>query len=332
MLKYKPYMKFATIILAICLVVTFSYLYVVRLKNNMSSIQQEPRWKVTAIDTVKYSRDLAREKAVSKSFETEIDSQVKAIADTGATHVSIGTPYDNEFIPFLTKWVTSARKYGLKVWFRGNFSGWEQWFEYKKITREEHTVFVKEFILKNGSLFEDGDIFTSCPECENGGNGDPRHNGDLVGHRQFLIDEYRTTREAFRLIGKNVTSNYFPMNGDVAKLVMDQETTRSLGGVVTVDHYVKDSAKLNSDLTELANLSGGKIVLGEFGAPIPDIHGKMTEDEQSQWIDETLNLIYHNKNVIGINYWTNRGGSTEIWNKDYSPKKAVTILTKYFKI
>jgi len=329
-LENKNKMKKATFILFGLLILTYSFIFFSREKKELDI--PERRWKVTAIDTVKYSRDLAREKENNDSFLNTIDKQVKAIADTGATHVSIGTPYDEEFVPFMSKWVSAARKYKLKVWFRGNFSGWEGWFEYKKISRDEHKKMVEEFIKNNGNLFEDGDIFTSCPECENGGNGDPRNNGDLVGHRQFLIDEYRTTREAFRLVGKNVTSNYFPMNGDVAKLVMDQETTRSLGGVVTVDHYVKDPAELNYDLKELSNLSGGKIVLGEFGAPIPDIHGEMSETEQAEWIDELMSLLSTNSNVIGINYWTNRGGSTEIWNKDYSPKKAVTILTKYFKL
>ncbi len=324
-------MKKATYILFGFLTLLFIGLFLSKNKVLIKN-EPEPRWKVTSVDTVKYSRDLAREKAISKSFETEIETQIKNIADTGATHVSIGTPYDSEFIPFLSKWVLVARKYNLNVWFRGNFSGWEGWFEHKKINRDEHKKMVEDFIKSNGDLFKDGDVFTSCPECENGGPGDPRHNGDLIGHRQFLIDEYQITKEAFRLIGKNVTSNYFPMNGDVARLVMDKETTRSLGGVVTVDHYVFNSIKLNNDLTELSISSGGKIVLGEFGAPIPDIHGKMTEDEQSEWIDQTLKLIFNNPNVIGISYWTNIGGSTGIWGSDNSPKKAVTILTKYFKL
>lgn len=326
---YKINMKLATMVLLAVLIFVFGYLYVMKSRDN-SQVLPEKRWKVSAIDTVKFSRDLAREKSNSRTFESEIEIQIKNIAETGATHVSIGTPYDSEFIPFLNKWVSIARKYNLKVWFRGNFSGWEGWFEYKKITRDEHKEMLSQFIKDNGNLFEDGDIFTSCPECENGGPGDPRHNGDLLGHRQFLIDEYQISKESFRLIGKNVASNYFPMNGDVAKLVMDIETTKKLGGIVTVDHYVADSEKLNSDLTELASSSGGKIVLGELGAPIPDLHGKMTEDEQSEWIDQTIGLIVNNPNVIGVNYWTNIGGSTGIWNSDNSPKKAVIILKKYF--
>lgn len=304
------------------------------LKSNGESLNVAPvaRWKVSSVDTVKYSRDLAREKGNSSSFEQEIDRQVKNIAETGATHISIGTPYDSEFVPFLSKWVRSARKYKLNVWFRGNFSGWEGWFDHQKISRDEHKKMLAQFITDNGNLFEDGDVFTSCPECENGGPGDPRHNNDLSGHRQFLIDEYQISKDAFRKVGKNVSSNYFPMNGDVAKLVMNIDTTRSLGGIVTVDHYVKDPEKLNQDLTDIAQSSGGKVVLGEFGAPIPDIHGKMSEDDQAMWIDKTMSLIAQNTNVIGINYWTNIGGSTQIWNVDGTPKKSVSILQKYFKL
>ena len=121
-------------------------------------------WEIQSIDTVKYSRDVAREKAKDFSYDEIIDNQVRLIAETGATHVAIGTPYDSEFVPFLSRWVKAARKYNLNVWFRGNLSGWEGWFGYKKITRAEHIQKIREFILGNGGLFAEGDIFSSCPE------------------------------------------------------------------------------------------------------------------------------------------------------------------------
>src|SRR3989344_5428418 len=101
-------------------------------------------WEIQSIDTVKYSRDLAREKAKDSSFDEVIDTQVRLIAETGATH------------------------------------------------------------------FEEGDIFSSCTECENGGPGDPRRSGDVAGHRNFLTEEYKITNDAFRKIGKNVRSNFAP--------------------------------------------------------------------------------------------------------------------------
>lgn len=300
------------------------------IQPGQKEIEMVPIWNVRSIDTVKYSRDLASEKLKDLSFDEQIDIQVKNIAQTGATHIAIGTPYDAKFMPFMKKWVVAARKNRLRVWFRGNLSGWEGWFEYKKIDRVAHIKGIEEFILSNPDIFEDGDILTTCTECENGGPGDPRMNGDVEGHRRFLIEEYTVSQKAFEKIGKKVASNYYSMNGDVAKLIMDKETTKSLDGIIVIDHYVKTKERLNKDITEIAERSGGKVVLGEWGAPIPDIHGKMTEAQQATSIAEAFELLASNPHLIGVNYWTNMGSSTEIWKEDSSAKKAVEVVKLYY--
>jgi hypothetical protein len=287
-------------------------------------------WQFQSIDTMKYSRDIAREKANDPLFDQVIIQQVKDIAATGATHIAIATPYDEEFIPFLKRWLSAARENNLKVWFRGNWSGWEGWFNYGKISRTEHIEKTRQFILNHRDLFVDGDVFTACPECENGGPGDPRHNGDLSGHRQFLIDEYTVTKNTFKEIDKKVASNYLSMNGDVAKLVMNKNTTAALDGLVVVDHYVKNPETLAKDIKSLAISSGGKIILGEFGAPIPDIHGTFNNQKQAEWLESTLRLLADTPELVGLNYWTNLGSSTAIFEKPGAPKDAVSILRKYY--
>jgi hypothetical protein len=299
-------------------------------KNAASQNGQAHFWQVQSVDTVKFSRDPARQYADDPGFDKTIDSQVSSIADSGANYIAIGTPYDSEFVPFLKRWVIAARKYGLNVWFRGNFSGWEGWFGYPKITRAQHETMLKQFILDNGNLFADGDIFTACTECENGGPGDPRQNGDVAGHRQFLIDEYQLSRNTFAQTGRNVATNYFPMNADVARLVMDPDTTEALGGLVVIDHYVPTPQELNQGVNDLAGSSGGKVILGEFGAPIPDLQGNLTEAQQAAWIKTSLTLLSNNHNLLGINYWTGFGGSTELWNDDGSPRQAVGVLRNFF--
>lgn len=298
--------------------------------NKPAIVKRVPIWDFTAVDTVKYSRDVAGQMIDKPEFDLTINKQIEDIASLGVTHVAIATPYDQRFVPFLERWVKSAREHGLKVWFRGNFAGWEQWFGYSKITREEHQKLLKEFIENNPGLFEDGDIFTSCPECENGGNGDPRLNGDVIGHRKFLIAEYQTSIESFGKIGKKVNSGFYSMNYDVAKLIMDKETTQALGNIVVIDHYIKDPIEVAKDAKEIADKSGGKVVLGELGAPIPDIHGDMTEDEQATWIDEALTEASKTPEIIGINYWVNVGGSTRIWNDNGTRRKAADTLRKFF--
>lgn len=290
----------------------------------------KPTIVIKSIDTMKYSRDIAREKSNDPSFDAVIEKQASDIAQIGATHIAIGTPYDSEFVPYLKRWVTSARKNKLKVWFRGNLSGWEHWFNYPAIDREMHIKKTKEYILENADLFEEGDIFTSCSECENGGPGDPRQTGDAEGFRNFLIEEYQSNRKAFLQINKKVATGYFSMNFDVARLTMDPATTKALGGIVVIDHYVDSPTKLASDAKSLAQASGGKIVFGEMGAPIPDLNGKMTEDEQADWIDKALNGLKGIREVIGVNYWVNTGGSTQIWDEGGKEKKAVEVIKKFY--
>ncbi len=294
--------------------------------------KKKPVWSIRSIDTMKFSRDRALEKLKDNSYDIEIEKQIRNISSTGATHVAVGTPYDKKFVPYLKRWVFFARKYGLHVWFRGNMSGWEGWFDYPSISEEEHTKLVEKFILDNPDLFEDGDIFSSCPECENGGPGDPRKTGNYEGYRRFLINEYNTTKNAFSKINRKVDSNYFSMNGDVAILIMDKETTRALGGLVVIDHYLKNSTELAVYAKEIAERSGGKVVLGEFGAPIPDLNGKMTEAEQSGWVENALNGLQNQPQVIGLNYWTNEGSSTALWNKDHSERQVVGIISHYYSL
>ena len=293
-------------------------------------VKKTPLWEFMAIDTVKYSRDLTGQMIDQPEFDTVINEQVADIASLGATHIAIATPYDQVYVPFLERWVRSARNHGLKVWFRGNFSGWENWFGYERMTREEHKVLLKQFIENNPGLFEDGDIFTSCPECENGGPGDPRLNGDPEGHKKFLIEEYQISIESFGKIGKKVNSGFYSMNYDVAKLIMDKETTQALGNVVVIDHYIKDPIEVSKDAKEIAQQSGGKVVLGEFGAPIPDIHGDLSEEDQAKWIEDGLAEAAKTPEIIGINYWVNVGGSTRLWNDDGTRRKAADIVKKFF--
>ena len=287
-------------------------------------------WTFQSVDTMKHSRDLAREKLHDGSYDMVIDREVRDIAEVGATHVAIATPYDEEFVPYLKRWVLAARKYHLGVWFRGNFSGWEGWFGYQGISRAEHISKTQAFIRRHPELFQDGDAFSACPECENGGPGDPRLNGDIEGYRKFLVDEYAATQASFEKLGKNISSNLFSMNGDIARLVMDKDTTTTLGGIVTVDHYVKTPEVLATDAQDFISRSGGQLLLGEFGAPIPDINGDMTDEEQSAWLREVMLRFTRVPRVFGMNYWTQTGSSTALWSEKGVPRAAVATLAEFF--
>lgn len=314
-------------------VILFGFLFASLAKPQL--FEPEPLvnpWQFRAIDTMKYSRDVAGEKLNDPSYDQEIETQVRNIAATGATHVAIATPYDEQFIPFLKRWVEAARRHHLKVWFRGNWSAWEGWFgRERKMTFEEHTQKTVEFIKKHPELFENGDAFTGCPECENGAQGDPRMTGKVDEYRKFLISQHIESEKAFQEIGMTVNTSLMSMNKDVADLVMDEATAKGVGGFVTIDHYVVEAKRVARDVNQLAEKTKAKIVLGEFGAPIPDLNGEMTEDQQAEWIDEAMADLQKSPHLYGLSYWVNKGGSTAIWNDNNTPRKAVNIVTKYFQ-
>jgi hypothetical protein len=302
------------------------FLLPIRKPSNLTAEPKPEYWKIRSVDTMKYSRDMARQPL----GDDVIERQVADIAETGATHVALGTPYDAEFVPFLERWVSAVRRHGLNVWFRGNFSGWEGWFDYSEISRQEHNNKLTAFLTDNKHLFADGDLFTSCTECENGGPGDPRQTGDVEGFRQFFISEHNTAKKIFSDSGKDVKANLFSMNADVARLTMNRPTAEALESVVVIDHYTRTVDELISDIDEFYENTGADVIIGEFGVPVPDLHGDMTQEQQAEWLSDALSRLRTSEHLLGMNYWVSVGGSTQLWNDDSSPRLAVSTLTKFY--
>ena len=289
-------------------------------------------WKYQCIDTMKISRDKARSLPKDPKELDTIDFLTKQVADMGANCVAIGTPYDDEFVPFLTDWVNAARKYHLHVWFRGNFSSWEGWFDYpRNITSDDLLNKAHDFILAHPDLFQDGDIFTAAPEAENGWPGNYVPAQDYAKYRSFLIDETNRMNEAFSQIHKNVETNWLSMSGGIARDMFDQATIDAIGKKVTIDHYVKSPTGMDDYINYFVKKFHTKVIIGEFGAPIPDFNGTMDEQEQAQFVDKLLNRLYaHSADVYAINYWVLQDGSTALLHSSGQSKQVVEVIKKYF--
>lgn len=329
----KNVFKTAVILCTICALAFFGVLFYQLPVKKLPPSQpvKTHMFAVQSIDTMKESRDNARE-ALSNlpEYKKVIDANMALVEAAGATHVAIDTPYDPEFLPVLQAWVNSARAHHLSVWFRGNFSGWEGWFNYPKMSRSDHLHALQQFIKNNPGLFEDGDIFTPCPECENGGPGDPRQTGDAAGFNSFMLQEKQATDTAFDNEQKKVTV-YDSMNADIAKTVLTPKTIDGLGGVVLIDHYVKTVAQFKNDIQNIPKEIGGVIGLGEFGAPVPDLQGDMTNDAQAQYVGELLQALnQNNKSIPLVNYWDLTGGSTALAQDDGTPKEAYAVVQSYY--
>lgn len=290
-------------------------------------------WKYQCVDSMKTSRDNARRWKNDPKLSEYIHREVQAIADMGGNCVALGTPYDEEFLPYLRLWVKEARKQHLYIWYRGNFSSWEGWFGYpKSVSVNELVRRSNAFIRANKDLFEDDDIYTASPEAENGGPFNQVEKDEHQGYRDFLVRIHRETKQSFDAIGKNVEVNWLSMNGGLAQRMFDQKTIDALGKTVTLDHYIKTAPEMGEFIEYFRKNFGARTVIGEFGAPIPEINGPMTEEEQADFLNELFRELYkHRYSVYGINYWVTYDSSTAILNMDYSEKRAVEVIRKYFK-
>lgn len=287
----------------------------------------------TCIDTMKVSRDRARELINSPQAASIIKQHIDTIASLGATCVAIGTPYDEEFQPYMKMWITEARKAGLTVWFRGNWSSWEGWFSYpKNMTPEQHVQKTAEFIQNHPDLFLDGDIFSANVEPENGGPFHPFNSQEKrIGLQKYLQAEQIAVKNAFSSINKKVTTNWISLSGGVARGMLDQQTVDALDGIVTLDHYVASPEGMREYIDLFHEPFGATIVFGEFGAPIPDINGVMDEKEQATFMDSVLwELFLERKKIGGVNYWTLTESSTALLDNNNVKREVAAVLRKYY--
>lgn len=288
-------------------------------------------WQFASIDTMKQSRDSARDPRITPEF---ISNEIRAIKELGATHVAIATPYDDEFIPVLTEWVTQTRKQGLKVWFRGNFCSFDRqygtenegWFGYPHEPDEtKHHDRIQQFITNYPDLFQKGDIFTPWPEPENVINfyENPQR------YYNFLTTSYQTAQQAFTNIGKrNDIQINFSMNGDVARR-LTPEVVDTLGNTVVIDHHVDDPQKMGAYIQAIIELYGPavKVIIGEFGAG-----AEMTELEQALFVEKLLQEIEKfPDNINGVNYWVIRGGPSGLLTEEGFPRRVTEVIKTNYR-
>lgn len=298
-----------------------------------ASFASSTLWEYQCIDTMKTSRDKARTWKDRPDLLDHIKKEVEEVRVLGANCIAISTPYDSEFIPYMMLWVKAARENNLHIWFRGNFSGWEGWFDYPK-GMDEQDLFQKtqNFITTNPDLFEDGDMFTAAPEGENGGPFNQVEVDEYNRFRKFLIQENQITKDAFDSIGKSVSVNWFSMNGGLARRMLDQKTVDGMDTLVTIDHYIKTPEEMGEFVDYFYKKFSSPVVIGEFGAPIPEINGNMSQMEQANFVESLFQQLYEKKDrVRGVNYWTLYDGSTAVLNEDLSEKPVAEVLKKYFK-
>jgi hypothetical protein len=308
---------------------------------------------------MKVSRDMGGqllESVVQEGTDKRITFMVKKVKEANANMIAYGTPYDKEFIPLLEVEIAEAEKAGIGVWLRGNFSGFQEerdangptghgWFNHPLLTSpDEHHTKTRQFILDNKHLFISNDgksrvaIFSPAPEPENGLIGDPRTSPQTKQlFDEWLVDSYSNARRTLDEIGATDTKVIFSFNGDVAKILPDGFINDK--NPVLADHYIKDPQQYPADIQKLHDIYNAPVGLGEVGAPIPDIHGPMTEVEQAEYVRQVLTILADSEVLVPIiNYWhlwnpydVDQNTATSLLNADGTERQVYEVLREFFE-
>jgi hypothetical protein len=143
-------------------------------------------------------------------------------------------------------------------------------------------------------------------------------------------------------IGATETKVSFSFNGDVAKILPEGFINEN--NPVLVDHYVRDVSRYITDTQEYGTIYEAPVGYGEIGAPIPDIHGPMIEDEQAAYIEKMFEALLTTRTLIPavklqmVNYWHlwnpydgDQSLSTALLNADRTRRKAFDIVQEGFR-
>lgn len=111
-----------------------------------------------------------------------------------------------------------------------------------------------------------------------------------------------------------------------------QATFDTLGNVVALDHYAAAPANYSEYVRYFADTFQTEVIFSEVGAPIPDLHGRMSEQQQADFIEEVFLELYHSRPwVRGVNYWVLSQGTTALLNSDSSPREVVEVVKDYYQ-
>jgi hypothetical protein len=323
------------------------------------------------VDVMKFTKDLVG----NQPSDAEIEAIVSAIVNNiNPTHISISVPLDSnaEFIAngttpaprtveaFNQKWVDVIHSKGVKVIYRGTWSGIEGIYNFPKkvgsnrfptgtaasAATDGNTTWLGKtykYIADHPGLFQAGDIWAVLPERTEGIFSDATSfissggSGLQANYANFFNDLKAVSDSAFSNIGKpGVITGFTANNFSEFNSTWMYKSVSDTAGVIAIDHYGIDhtAAEMESDIRKIHNLYGKKVFLQEWG---DYWHPNMSQADRTNYLNSMYAVLQKlvNENIlIGFNYWGGWENSLEGILVDngnsYSVNYRGNILANFF--
>lgn len=290
------------------------------------------------VDVMKFTKDTM----TNQPSDQEIQNIVNAVKGMNVTHISVSIPMDSDSdypaggkpsprtaSALAQKWADTIHGAGLKVIWRGTWSGIEGIYGFEKkvgasrfptgtaATAESDggsTWLGKtyQYIVNNPNLFQVGDVWAPLPERTEGIFSDSTsfisHSGSglQTNFVNFFNDLKTVSDRAFSRLGKNgvitgMTANNYSevVSGWMPQSLFD------VNGVVAVDYYGinHSAAEMENDMRMMARTRGKAVFLQEWG---DYWNAGMSQTERTQYLNGIYSVIEKLANegvLMGFNYW-----------------------------
>lgn len=305
------------------------------------------------LDTMKLTKDTQRN-PVSIENKNKI---AKLAKELGVTHLTVDTPYDNasgtDVIKDTREWVKAIREAGLSVSHRHMLMGFEGIYDQQRNSGIDFTAEMRQWMIDNADLIQEGDTWTPMPEPQNGGvvgiNCNPNAQAcifkDVNEFNKFIQDVVTTSRKTLQELGKNNVKviccgfDLFVVSGNnnpdwEGKSFLQPETVNVLKPEgIAVDHYPQPDYKTGERRTYGEDLDqaektwpGVPIILTEVGKP------DVNDAESVESMFSAFRQHAEDGPLEGVFWWPfgPSGLEESLLNPDFTPKPIYWEVQKGF--
>ncbi len=323
---------------------------------------------IRSVDVMKYTKDVV----TSQPSDADIDNLVDTLKSMNITHIAIAIPMDETGSypstgkpsprtaeDFTQKWADTVHGKGLKIIWRGTFSGIEGLYRFTKRvgsnrfpagtaasapTDGSSTWLGKmyQYISGHPSYFADGDIWAPLPERTEGIFSDSTSflpyggAGIQANYMSFFDDVKEVSDKAFATTGKHPITGLSANNYSEVASTWLWKSMFETAGYVAVDYYGTSHtpSEMDRDMRLIAAYAGKPVFLQEWG----DYWNKyLDQGSRSAYLESiyaVMNNLVRDGVLVGFNSWTGWVGTAEgILTKDssgYHLNYAGDILAKFF--
>ncbi|MCL5667019.1 MAG: PA14 domain-containing protein [Patescibacteria group bacterium] len=291
-----------------------------------------------SIDVMKYTKDVM----ANQPSDAQIANLVATLKSLNVNYIALSIPMDptadypagSKPAPrtaesFTQAWADAVHNAGLHVLWRGAFSGMEGIYNFPHLvgsnripagtaasaaTDGSSTWLGKtyQYIVKNPSFFQNGDIWAPMPERTEGIFSDGTSwissagAGLQANYVNFFNDLKTVSEQAFSQIGKSgvytglTTNNY----SEVMSTWLPQAFFNNAGYTV-IDYYGNNHTpqEMDSDLRAMASRTGKPVFLQEWG---DYWNQNMSQTDRTNYLNQIYSVLQNLASqgiLAGFNYW-----------------------------